>query len=187
MQERKERQFIKKLTAKKEELIKNIQSIEDNGLRSSISNTTGELSSYDNHPADLGSETFERAKDVGLKDNERVLLDSVERALQKIADGTYGQCESCGREIAEERLEALPWATECIDCSRKMGRAKGRPLEEASLEPPFRRSFQGNKDEIMYREGKFAEEDALDLVTQYGSSDTIQDMPGTQNYEDVIP
>jgi DnaK suppressor protein len=46
----------------------------------------------------------------------QLLSDEIDRALAKVADGTHGRCDVCGSRIASERLEALPWATLCIDC-----------------------------------------------------------------------
>ena len=51
--------------------------------------------------------------------NSQVLLNQVNAALHRIAEGTYGTCDTCGREIAPRRLEALPYATHCIDCQAK--------------------------------------------------------------------
>jgi DnaK suppressor protein len=53
-----------------------------------------------------------------LEDNAEHLLSSIDAALARIEDGTYGRCERCGEPIAEERLEALPYATRCIECKR---------------------------------------------------------------------
>ena len=47
------------------------------------------------------------------------MLSAIESALARIEAGTYGTCTSCGRPIAEERLEARPYATLCIDCQRQ--------------------------------------------------------------------
>lgn len=62
--------------------------------------------------------TYERERDLSLLENARDLLDQVERALGKIADGTYGVCESCGKSIEAARLKALPHASLCISCKR---------------------------------------------------------------------
>jgi DnaK suppressor protein len=62
--------------------------------------------------------TYERERDLSLLENARDLLDKVERALEKIAEGTYGVCESCGKPIEAARLRALPYATLCISCKR---------------------------------------------------------------------
>lgn len=174
------------LEAKKQELNHTILQLEDNGLNAALSNTTAELSSYDNHPADLGSETFERGKDLGIRDNERVILSSVERALEKIHLGTYGRCDSCGCEIATERLEALPWANQCKKCQEKSEQTDvtPRPLEEESLEPPFHRTFL---DSASFDFVGYDGEDALQDVMRFGSSDTPQDVPGSYDYKALFP
>jgi RNA polymerase-binding protein DksA len=82
-----------------------------------------EISSYDDHPADLASETFEREKDLALESNITDLLVKVNTALEKIEEGSYGLCDLCGMEINPERIKALPWASLCRDCQ---GRAEGR-------------------------------------------------------------
>jgi RNA polymerase-binding transcription factor DksA len=77
----------------------------------------GELTDFDpNHPGDTGTETFEREKDVALKANIGAMLAQIEAALAKMDAGTYGTCDRCGRAIAPARIEALPYATLCIDC-----------------------------------------------------------------------
>lgn len=75
-----------------------------------------ELADYDNHPGDMGTETFEKVKDLALRDNLRNLLGKVEEALKKIDRNTYGVCDRCGREIASGRLNAVPWALYCVEC-----------------------------------------------------------------------
>jgi RNA polymerase-binding transcription factor DksA len=74
-----------------------------------------ELSSADQHPADVGSETFERTKDLAILDGVRADLDDVTHALHRLGNGTYGLCEGCGKPIPDERLEALPAARFCLD------------------------------------------------------------------------
>ena len=73
-----------------------------------------ELSSIDQHQADLGTETFEREKDFSILEQVDAELADVERALQRLDDGTYGTCEVDGKPIPEERLEALPAARFCL-------------------------------------------------------------------------
>jgi DnaK suppressor protein len=91
---------------------------------SSLLEETGELlsSSSDNHLADTASETFERELDEGLEEDAERQLRQVDAALARIDDGSYGTCEVCGREIPEERLEAIPWTSLCIDDARKQRR-----------------------------------------------------------------
>ena len=68
--------------------------------------------------AAAASHVFAQQRDLALRDRERVQLRQVEEALGRLAAGTYGTCRSCGRPIATERLDAIPWAATCIDCAR---------------------------------------------------------------------
>jgi len=85
----------------------------------SISDETGEDAVYDNHLADTATETYDRELDYTLEENSEHVLAEIDAALRRIDDGTYGQCTNCGRQIPEERLEARPYATLCIDCQRR--------------------------------------------------------------------
>lgn len=76
-------------------------------------------STADNHPGDMATVTFDRELDHTLEENEERLLEAIGAALARIDEGTYGVCRTCGQSIGEERLEALPWTTQCIDCKRK--------------------------------------------------------------------
>lgn len=75
-----------------------------------------ELSHYDNHPGDTGTETFEKEKDVAIRDSYREILGRIDEAMGKIERGTYGECDRCGREIAKGRLDAVPYAIYCLEC-----------------------------------------------------------------------
>ena len=69
--------------------------------------------------SDRSHSTEERSRLIALVRALRSNLVDVQRALTKMDGGTYGICERCGKPIAPERLEALPWATLCIDCKQK--------------------------------------------------------------------
>ena len=73
----------------------------------------------DNHLGDAASGTLDREIDYTLEENSEQVLAGIDAALKRIEDGTYGICTNCGQSIAAERLEAVPWATLCIDCKRK--------------------------------------------------------------------
>jgi DnaK suppressor protein len=73
----------------------------------------------DNHLGDTATATLDREIDYSLEENSEHVLRSIDGALQRIEEGTFGICESCGQPISEERLEAIPYATQCIDCRRK--------------------------------------------------------------------
>jgi RNA polymerase-binding transcription factor len=74
------------------------------------------------HIADSATETYLRELDGGLEENAEHLLGEIGAALERIEDGTYGLCSVCGRSIGEERLEAVPYATLCIDDKRAQER-----------------------------------------------------------------
>ncbi|HEU4449949.1 MAG TPA: TraR/DksA C4-type zinc finger protein [Gaiellaceae bacterium] len=82
-----------------------------------------EEETYDNHLADSATATLNREIDYTLEENSEQVLSAVDQALERIENGTYGTCARCGKQIAEERLEAIPYATRCIDCQRLAERA----------------------------------------------------------------
>jgi RNA polymerase-binding protein DksA len=82
-----------------------------------------EEETFDNHLADSATATFTREMDYSLEENAGHVLTAIDEALKKIEDGTFGLCARCGDSIAEERLEAMPYATKCIDCKRLEERA----------------------------------------------------------------
>jgi DnaK suppressor protein len=87
--------------------------------------TAGELSSFDQHPGDSGTETFEMEKNVSLLEQVEDELREVEAAFQRLERGTYGTCQACGRPIGDERLEALPATRFCIEDQAKAERDAG--------------------------------------------------------------
>jgi DnaK suppressor protein len=81
---------------------------------------TGELTSFDQHPADSGTNLADADREEASLE---VLLGQQERvreALARLDAGTYGRCVDCGRELPEERLEARPEAERCVDCQQKV-------------------------------------------------------------------
>ena len=78
-----------------------------------------EESTVDNHLADTATVTLDREIDYTLEENSEHVLKAIDAALAKIGAGTFGICETCGQPIAEERLMAIPYATQCIDCKRR--------------------------------------------------------------------
>jgi RNA polymerase-binding protein DksA len=78
-----------------------------------------EESTLDNHLAETATVTVDREMDYSLEENEVRVLQAIDAALARIDEGTYGRCERCGKELDEERLDAIPWATLCIDDKRR--------------------------------------------------------------------
>jgi RNA polymerase-binding transcription factor DksA len=75
----------------------------------------GEASGAEQHMADVGTETFEREKDVSILSGVEAELADVERALRRLGEGGYGTCEACGRPIGAARLQARPATRFCIE------------------------------------------------------------------------
>jgi RNA polymerase-binding protein DksA len=86
----------------------------------SLADETEEVAgTVDNHLGETATATLDREIDYSLEENSEQVLRSIDAALQRIDEGTFGICATCGRPISEERLEAIPYATQCIDCRRK--------------------------------------------------------------------
>jgi len=89
---------------------------EDQGLGvESQQASLSELSSYDQHSADIATETFEREKDESILEQVQGELNDIDHALARIENGTYGTCEACGKPIGDPRLEAVPTARFCVE------------------------------------------------------------------------
>ena len=139
---------------------------------------TQELSRYDNHPADLASETYERQKDLGLSQTLRHRLQEVDAALHRLEQGTYGTCVSCGQSIEDDRLEVIPEAEFCLPCQKdyeKHNARRQRPGEEDVIDPARQR-----QDSVAYEQL-----DAWEDVAQYGTSSTPEHQPDSPGVDDI--
>lgn len=77
-----------------------------------------ELSSADQHPAEVGTETFNRSRDLSTLEQVDGELEDIKRARERLARGGYGTCEACGEPISDERLEVEPGARYCVEHQR---------------------------------------------------------------------
>jgi len=106
------------LVEKMQEIVGDVNSIEDEALKKSRLDATGDLSSMPIHMADIGTDNYEQEFALNLLDSERKILHEITEALQRIEEGTYGICEITGRGISKARLEARPWARYCIEYAK---------------------------------------------------------------------
>jgi len=105
-----------------------LEGVRDGLLREEAdADVSAELSNVDQHPGDLGSETFEHEKNLSLLEQVTDELLQIQAAFQRLEQGTYGTCQACGRPIGTERLEALPATRFCVDDQAKAERALGLP------------------------------------------------------------
>jgi DnaK suppressor protein len=89
--------------------------VEEHGNGRPELESISELSSYDQHEADVASETFEREKDESILERIGVELGEIDNAFARLDASSYGTCERCGRPIGDERLEAFPAARLCVE------------------------------------------------------------------------
>jgi YteA family regulatory protein len=164
--EQKLARFRVRLLEQKKELEDRVQ--DHYGMREPMSTSLQEFSMYDNHPADIGSEMFEREKDLALDSLDRETLKEIDQALSRMEEGTYGICTVCGQDIPEERLEALPQAQTCKEHAPAPNLNESRPIEEEFLQPPFGRTSLDEKE----GQNGFDGEDAWQIVEAWGTSST---------------
>ena len=94
-------------------LQRNFSSLESDALQG----TGGNLSNMPIHTADLDADNYDQQVAMSLLESEDERLEAIVAALRYIEDGTYGHCQECTREIAAERLAAVPYAELCIGCA----------------------------------------------------------------------
>lgn len=156
----------------------------DYGLDDSMADALGELSLYDNHPADIGSELFERGKDLALRDGDKLTMQEIDRALQAIERGTYGTCQRCGQPIPGERLEARPSAVLCVTCKEADEQAhpnRDRPVEEEFLTPGFGRTNLDDTSSVA-----FDGEDSWQAVERYNQRSGYAHMVEESTYDENV-
>lgn len=158
--------FRKRLLQEKKDIEERVQL--NYSLEEQMSDSFHEFSMYDNHPADIGTEMFEREKDLALYHLDRETLKEIDQALTRMEEGTYGICTVCGKPIPEERLEALPQSQTCKEHAPAPTINESRPIEEEFLQPPFGRTSLDEKE----GQNGFDGEDAWQIVEAWGTSST---------------
>lgn len=111
--------FKGKLLALRARLRGDVTHLADSALNRSRSDAAGDLSSMPIHMADIGSDNYEQEFTLSLMESESATLEMVERALERIEEGTYDICEECGIRIPKPRLAAIPYTNLCVGCSEK--------------------------------------------------------------------
>lgn len=121
-----------RLLTRKQEIEELTGNIRDR-LKTPLSDTTDELSFYDQHPADIASELYEREKDTGILELLELEKEKIDDALHKYHQGIYGICEVCQQPIEEGRLNRIINTTLCAQCAQKRQDSFRRPVEEGTL------------------------------------------------------
>lgn len=188
-----------KLNKEKKKVNDLIEQLNNNKMTKYNAEIASELSFYDNHPADIATETFEVEMGRALEANEVSLLDKINEALKSIDQGSYGKCKKCGNDIEKERLEALPYAENCIQCQNSISTVKNfnstqRVVEESVLKPFGYGFTHYDGDDI-----EFDAEDSYQAVEffnkiknieeYYNEDDDVDEIEkiSNQEYKDQLP
>lgn len=149
---------------------------------------SGELSQYDNHPADSGTELYEREKDLALLGHLKEELSDIQYSIKQMEKGTYGICEKTGQQISSERLSALPTARTIAEDSPNEDVSTDRPIEEEVIEQ-MENDYGLNRTHPHYNE-----QDAYEQVASfnqssmtYDDSSLMDNMDGVGYVEDFEP
>lgn len=190
MDENKKEYFRNLLLNEKTRHNKMLNTMKDNNRANADRFSTDELSSYDNHPAEMGSQLYEIEHNMALEVNEKANVYNIEESLSRMENDKYGTCVKCGKDIDEERLEIIPYTSFCIDCEKEKeadieysslmkDSYINRPVEEEVIDAPMGRKYLNKQEDDEY-EGL----DQLNDLMKYGSSSTPQDMGGYKDYEE---
>ncbi len=120
--------FKQILLQKRRQILRNVNEFEDEALKKSRLDASGDLSSMPIHMADIGTDNYEQEFALGLMDSERKLLREIDDALGRIEKKSYGICEGTGKPIPKARLEAKPWARHNVEHARML--EQGLVVEE---------------------------------------------------------
>ena len=142
--------FKEKLICEQSRVLQLINQMKQNGDVNSNSEMASELSFYDNHPSDLATELFDKEMGLALKGNEISILNKIEDALKSIDNNTYGKCTCCGKDIAQGRLEFIPYAQNCVECQKSIGDMMPAEQNNRCVEEDVLGSFfkYNNNDEV---------------------------------------
>lgn len=111
--------FKQLLLEKRQELLSQMNSIKMEESELSLKEEDGDNSAYSYHLADQGSDSTAQEQNFFYAQRDSRLLYHIDQALEKVENGKYGRCETCGQLIHRDRLEALPHARLCFECKMK--------------------------------------------------------------------
>jgi len=106
-------EYRERLMALRSRLLGDMTQMEDNALNKDHSKTTSMPTSM----AELGSDNTDQELTLSLLGSDQDTFDQIDGALTRIEDGSYGQCEKCGGKIPTSRLDAIPYAADCVQCA----------------------------------------------------------------------
>ena len=177
MNEQLTERFRHRLTEMARSVRGDVESIQEVTLQGSGGQAAGNLSNAPMHLGDSGTEEYLNQLSSTLLGHEEQLSQQISDALVRMDNGTYGTCETCGQAIALERLEALPFASQCIGCASKGASAAtpnlndGRPLRPGDTMSP-----EGEMGESRRGHSKFEETETLAARDEVRAGDRLADV-----------
>ncbi len=111
--------YKKLLLSLREKLVGKVDYMQEEALKKSRQDASGDLSNVPIHMADVGTDNYERELMIELIQNGEDSVRNIDDALERIEEGTFGICEACEKKINRERLKAVPYASLCISCQRE--------------------------------------------------------------------
>jgi RNA polymerase-binding protein DksA len=117
--------FRQILMEKRLEIQKDLGVVESHSMNTTSAESSGDLI-YSDHMADMGSASMEREKAFLFASRDGAYLDQLDKAVQRLDDGTYGVCRVCDIEIPKARLEAVPTTKICVTCKELEAKEKAK-------------------------------------------------------------
>ena len=169
--------FRRRLTSMARSVRNDVESIQEVTFQASGGQGGGNLSNAPMHLGDTGTEEYLNQLSTTLLGHEAQLSRQISAALNRLTAGAYGICETCNTEIPIERLEALPFASQCINCASRATNVTtpnlnlGRPLQPGDTLAP-----EGAMGEMRrHGDGQFEESEALSASDERSSGDRLSD------------
>lgn len=166
MDKNKLKYFRNRLLEEKKRLFKTLNNMNNMEEYGSMDVYHTELSNYDNHPADIGTELFMMEQDNGFKNRMKTTILEIDSSIDDINNGSYGICRKCGKKINEERLDIIPYVKTCKECSDGLSILANNEMDRRSFVPIAEEegtSFSDTTEDMV----AFDREDAYQSVHQY--------------------
>ena len=150
----------------RDQILDGIDFLAGDNLNRSQRDSSGDLSGYSIHMADVGTDNFDREFALSLASTERGMLYEIEESIRRLEAGGFGVCERCAVKIPVARLRALPYARYCVPCQQEAEKRMRLGL------PPFEDHEEDDKDgdASFADEADFEEDDLAEAVPETGSS-----------------
>ncbi|RYL95402.1 hypothetical protein EWI07_02550 [Sporolactobacillus sp. THM7-4] len=172
------KQLLRRKDMLERKLKDDLEIAKDMGSVSDIA--SGELSQYDNHPAESATQLYDREKDLAFNKRARDELNDINDALEKMKKGTYGIDEKTGKKIPRARLKALPTARTAVEKAPEKHSYVQRPVEESVILDSEKSGFTD------FQDSRFDEQNAFDLVQLYNDQRLIyEDAPYIDDEEGI--